>query len=127
MVALTLGLITALLIKHFICDYPLQLKYMLEEKGSYLWTGGIHHAAIHGAGTFIVFALFGMAELASTLAVIDALIHYHVDWIKSKVNSRFALKSDQKNFWTALGLDQLAHQLTYVLLTLMALSAHSAG
>jgi len=115
----------ALLVKHFICDYPLQTPTMLVEKGKYMEMGGIHHAFAHGIGTALVFILFGMPEVAGTLAVIDILIHYHVDYFKSKINAHWQLKPDNSRFCHLLGLDQLVHQLTYVLLVALAVAKYS--
>lgn len=109
------------MVKHFIMDYPFQLKYMLEQKGFYLKDGGVHHAFCHGMGTMFVFYFMGFESVAPTLGIIDILIHYHVDYLKAKSNKWFALGPSNKGFWTAMGLDQLAHQLTYVLLVFLAL------
>jgi hypothetical protein len=48
---------------------------------------------------------------ALIIAVVDGLIHYHVDWIKMNYG-----ENDMSNpqFWNHLGLDQLAHSLAYV-------------
>ena len=119
---IALWLMAALLVKHFIFDYPFQMKYMLEEKGTYLAEGGVHHAFAHGFGTAAVFALMGFYTVAGTLAVLDVLIHYHVDYLKMKINRWSGLKPDSKGFWNALGADQLVHGLTYVLLVYLALS-----
>lgn len=119
---IALWLITGLLVKHFLCDFPFQTKRMLEEKGTYLQIGGVHHAFAHGLGTMIVFMTFGMYEVAGTLAVLDTLFHYHIDYFKMRINKWADLKSDNQMFWNALGVDQLAHGLTYVLLVYLALS-----
>lgn len=117
-----LWIMTGLLVKHFLCDFPFQTKQMLEEKGSYLQIGGVHHAFAHGLGTMIVFMMFGFYEVAGTLAVLDILFHYHIDYFKMRINKWADLKSDNQMFWNALGADQLAHGLTYVLLVYLALS-----
>lgn len=113
---------TGLLVKHFLCDFPFQTKQMLADKGTYLEMGGIHHALVHGLGTALVFSIFGFYDLAAALAVVDILIHYHIDYLKMKINQWAKLESDNQMFWNALGADQLAHGLTYVLLVYLALS-----
>lgn len=124
---IALWLMAALLVKHFLLDFPLQTKTMLAEKGKYLEMGGIHHAFAHGLGTATVFMLFGMSPVAGTLAVIDILIHYHVDYFKMMINRKTGLKPDNARFWHLLGLDQLAHHMTYVLLVYLALSVPIQG
>jgi hypothetical protein len=119
---IALWLMTGLLVKHFIGDYPFQLKYMLEEKGYYLRAGGIHHATAHGLGTAFVFTIFDFKEVAGAMMVLDLLIHYHVDYLKSRINDWAELSPNKDRFWHLMGLDQLAHQLTYVLLVGLALA-----
>lgn len=48
-----------LLVKHFICDFPLQATpWMYRNKGTYLHPGGLVHAGIHWIGTSIVLSFF---------------------------------------------------------------------
>jgi hypothetical protein len=95
------------LIKHFICDFLLQFPRHYLHKGRYGAWGGIEHGLIHGAATaFILGPLYGL---------IDALLHYHIDWAKMNINKKFNLKPDNSEvFWHMIGLDQLMHYLTYL-------------
>ena len=115
MIAVVL-LFSMFFIKHFICDYVLQFHYMIAEKGTYGARGGLEHAAIHGIGTLAVFMLvFSWADrniiVAFQLALIDAVIHYHIDWAKMNLGKNLSM-SDKK-FWWYFGGDQLLHYLTY--------------
>jgi len=114
---------TGLLIKHFLFDFPLQTQRMIEEKGIYLKEHGIGHSYLHGFGTAVVFVLagipFGIAGLAGFM---DFTIHYHVDYWKSNLCRKFNLTPSDKWFWTAIGLDQLLHGLTYVALIHLVLN-----
>lgn len=103
-----------LFIKHFICDFPLQSHpWIYQNKAIYGHLSGVVHAAIHGIGTYFVLAIFNV-EAAGILAVVDCLVHYHIDWSKVNINKRFNLKADNSNwFWFTLGFDQLLHHLTY--------------
>lgn len=107
--------------KHFICDFPLQaFPYQYENKGNYGHLGGVVHALIHAIGTFIV--LYYFAKHAFTLAILDGLIHYHIDWLKMNINKAYNLKPDNSQwFWILLGIDQLLHQLTYLLIIILIL------
>jgi hypothetical protein len=116
-----LWLISALLIKHFFCDYPFQTKQMLDDKSYYLQLWGVLHACVHGAGTMVVFMAFGFYGEAVVLAFFDVLIHYHIDFLRSKVN-KWTNNDRGQEYWDSHGLDQLAHGLTYVLLVFVALS-----
>lgn len=72
-----------LFIKHFICDFPLQMfSWLYQIKGRYLHLGGIVHAGVHGIGTLLVLSFFFDIKLSFFYALIDMLMHYHIDWAK---------------------------------------------
>ena len=101
-----------LFIKHYIVDFPWQTQAEIDSKGTYGEIPGIIHSLKHGFGTAIVFFVTGphVAD-AWILGVIDAVIHYHIDWIKMQWGNR---NMHDPRFWTHLGLDQMAHQLCYI-------------
>lgn len=107
-----------LLVKHFICDFPLQSHpFLYSHKGEYGHLGGIVHAVIHGVGTLLVLALFpGVTmETALLFAALDTGVHYHIDWAKTKTNKAMGWEPTTcSEFWILLGFDQLLHNLTYV-------------
>jgi hypothetical protein len=105
-----LWLFLALQVKHFICDFPLQANpFFYKNKGTYGHAGGIAHAAIHGLGTWII--------LGWQAALLDAVVHYHIDWAKMRLNKAWKLEpANSEAFWILLGFDQLLHQLTYIAL-----------
>lgn len=104
-----------LFIKHFICDFPLQMfPWIYQNKGRYLHLAGIVHAGIHGIGTFIVLSFFIDINTSIRLAMLDLLLHYHIDWAKMNLSRAYGLKPNNSEwFWVLLGLDQLLHHLTY--------------
>jgi len=115
----------ALFLKHFICDFPLQVPYHYRNKGTYGHIGGISHASIHAIGTFIALSAFadhpGGFELHGphieivTVAVFDLVVHYHVDYAKVQINRHFHWgPTTHEQFWWLLGLDQFLHAMTYV-------------
>lgn len=109
-----LGLVLLLQVKHAICDGPLQVGWMLRQKGHYGQPGGLAHSAIHGAGTFAVLLAFGVgAGLAAVLSLADAAIHYHVDYAKENIVRRSGWTPSAPYFWWALTADQMLHQITY--------------
>lgn len=111
-------LFIAFFLKHYICDYPLQRwPYMYNNKGTYGHSGGLLHAYVQGTGTVVVLLTLGYSELALALAILDASIHYHVDYAKMKLGNIYNLKPDNSEwYWHLLGLDQLLHYLTYALI-----------
>lgn len=112
---LELTLFALLFVKHFFVDFPLQGPFQYQNKGYYGHLGGIQHSSYHALGTFVVFSFFGNIGLAAILALIDGVVHYHVDWAKVNINK--AMKwgpTTHEQFWWLLGFDQLIHCLTYV-------------
>ena len=90
---------------------------MIRHKGIYLDWRGVKHSVDHGVGTMLIVALFGFNTGAVILAtLIDTMAHYHIDWAKSQLNQWLDLKPDQEKFWWLLGLDQLLHYLTYIVI-----------
>lgn len=106
-------IVALLFTKHFIVDFPLQPRYMYSNKGTYGHFGGILHAWAHGVGTWLCFAFY--TKYAILYAVVDMLIHYHVDWAKVQINKRTGWgPNTNEEFWWLLGLDQFLHAMTYI-------------
>lgn len=105
-----------LIIKHFVCDFPLQaFPYMYKNKGDYGHPGGILHSLIHMIGMFIVvYYVTSTLQFAIVACLIDFAVHYHIDWAKMNISRLYNLKPDNSEwFWILLGVDQLLHYLTY--------------
>lgn len=100
-------------IKHFLADFLLQFEYMLREKGIYGADGGIHHAALHAAFTFLILVFFcDSANDIIVLSLADGIVHYHIDWAKQQLNK--GLSAADHMFWVWMGADQGLHYLTYI-------------
>lgn len=95
-----------LITKHLIFDFFLQFPRHYLNKGTYGKWGGIEHAGLQAIGTWLI--------LSPVAALIDFIIHYHVDWAKMKLGAIYGWKPDNAKFWWALGLDQYAHYVTYI-------------
>lgn len=102
-----------LFVKHCYVDFTNQTNEEIQHKGIYGDWLGIKHSFKHGVGTAIVFAMFINVFFAIAIGIIDALIHYHVDYVKSYYGEK---NINSKKFWNQFGLDQLAHYTTYLLL-----------
>lgn len=124
-----LTVLTWLMIKHFVADYFLQTSWMIQQKADYGAPGGLFHAGEHAVLTGIVISFvpgigFGWALC---MAILDFVLHYHIDWSKSNYlrgNFRWSLYSkdpEDAEYWWAMGTDQFAHYLTYVLIVLVTL------
>lgn len=116
----TLWLILLLFTKHFIVDFPMQVRYQWSNKGTYGHPGGILHSGLHAIATFLCFLFFAPFTVALTALFIDGLVHYHVDWAKMNLNKKLGWgPNTHEQFWWLLGLDQYLHALTYIGLVMM--------
>lgn len=110
-------ILSLLFLKHFIVDFPLQIPYMYLNKGKYGHPGGIFHAGYHGLGTYLVLLFFIDSKTAFIFGMVDFFIHYNIDYMKVKINNKYNLKPDNsEKFWWLLGLDQLLHAMTYIVI-----------
>lgn len=104
-------------IKHFVVDFPLQGEFQWKNKGTYGHLGGILHALLHTVATFIILIFFVNIWWSFLFSILDGLIHYHIDFLKMKINQITGWKADKDpEFWWLLGLDQFLHYLTYILI-----------
>ena len=99
-------------IKHFLADFLWQFPHMVADKGHYGAAGGMTHAGMHGILTFFVLIGFVRSEDAATIALIDATVHYHIDWAKTNLSR--GLTIEDHSYWIWFGLDQALHYLTYI-------------
>lgn len=120
----SLWLIALLLTKHFFADFPLQVPYMLgtpDRPGK----GGpfpafvaplLAHSAVHVLFTLLILVFFAPVQVAAALALAEGAVHFVIDRIKAAPSLGGRFVPAQRQFWAALGADQLAHGLTYIAL-----------
>ncbi|BCP52725.1 hypothetical protein K32_13420 [Kaistia sp. 32K] len=114
-----LAVLTVFQVKHVICDYFLQTTNQLQNKGRYGHPAGLIHAGIHVLGSLPVFLILPVSLPAAALILaFEFVVHYHIDWLKNDLTRRYGWETKDKQYWWALGLDQFAHQLTYLAMTL---------
>jgi hypothetical protein len=111
MTGLVLAILILLQIKHWYIDFVNQSDDEVAHKGIYLSWRGVKHSLKHGLATAAIFFFFIEIEGALLLGLIDFVLHYHIDYCKMHYGNR-DIKT--KAFWAQLGLDQMAHQLTYI-------------
>jgi hypothetical protein len=113
-----IAILFMLQIKHWYVDFVNQTDEEVKYKAEYLDWRGITHSLKHGFGTVFVFLLFMDTEYALMFGALDFLLHYHIDWAKMNWGNR---DIGSKEFWNHLGLDQMAHQFTYLLFMIILL------
>ena len=118
----TVGIILTILvlfqIKHWYVDFVDQTEEEVKYKGVYLDWRGMRHSIKQGLATMLILLFFLPTEFAVFLAMIDFVIHYHTDFVKMHYGNR-DIKT--KAFWAQLGLDQMVHQLSYLLIVFLIL------
>ena len=114
-------LLVLLFIKHWYIDFVNQSNEEVAGKGIYGNAHGLMHSIKHGVATTLIFLVYFQSfEFSVIIGLIDFVLHYHIDWGKMNINRRYGYTIEMPQFWAWLGLDQLAHQLCYVLLIWMA-------
>lgn len=99
--------------KHFICDYPLQGKYMLGKfKPGYDWVKPLAaHSLVHAAWTFAIVLHF-QSKLALPMALLDFVLHFTMDRIKASPNLLGRFKAlDANNY---VGVAEMAAGVMHV-------------
>ena len=145
---LSVILMSLLLIKHYLFDFVFQGPYQHLNKGTYGHPGGLLHTGLHLLGTALVLlgfqvigwwglptfsgpldAQFNLYVLSAPwkfiglILLVEGLIHYHADWLKVNINRINDWHSSKDpEFWWLMGLDQLTHQMTYIVITFWYLS-----
>ena len=110
-----LALLSAFTVKHFFCDYLLQTPWMLANKSRYGHPGGLAHVALHGLGSIPVLWIAAPGIwLFAALLVAEAVVHYHIDFIKARVSERTGWTPADRAYWAAFGIDQSLHHATYL-------------
>jgi len=116
MIMVMMFVLVLLQIKHWYVDFVNQTDEEVKHKGVYLHWLGIKHSIKHGIGTFVALWIvtgWDNIEFALALAIVDFLLHYHIDWVKMNYGNR---DITTKQFWNHLGLDQMAHQIVYIII-----------
>lgn len=133
-------------LKHFVADYPLQGKYMLQKfKADWgFFFPLLAHVAVHGAMTLAIALTVNPGMW--WLCLVDMTIHFFMDRVKAspKYMGRWKalsgkeymaleirsdilpedsdkLKRSNTYFWWALGLDQMVHHLTDLVVVFLLL------
>ena len=111
---LAFALLILLQIKHWYVDFVNQSMDEVNHKGIYMDWRGVKHSVKQGIGTLICLLLVTGWDywlFCYILGAVDAILHYHIDWVKMNYGNR---DIQNPKFWNHLGLDQMAHQLTYI-------------
>lgn len=108
-----LTLLFLLFFKHWFIDFVNQTAEEVVSKGKYGELVGMNHSIKHGFATMLIVAFFFNIYISFFVGLIEAIVHYHIDWYKSNYGC-----SDirEKIFWSHLGFDQFLHYVTYLII-----------
>lgn len=108
--------IALLLVKHWLADFVWQTQWMVANKGNPTHPAVYAHSGVHVLCSLVSLLLCGIPlgwSMALVLAI-EFAAHAAFDVIKANKSLGGRWRIDQPRFWTILGLDQLAHHMTYV-------------
>jgi hypothetical protein len=124
-----LFIFAALQFKHLVCDFLYQPPYMWMNKGNIKHWGGYAHAGLHVIGSLVLFIVVGQfftlnAVTCAGILIGEFVAHYSIDWAKMNLNAYYGYKCNtHEEFWWFLGADQFLHQLTYVIMIALLITA----
>ena len=117
-------LILLLQIKHWYADFKIQTYLQTVKKGIWADPIGMSHTGDHIWTTLIALLVFNLfvipisAGLILAVAFTEGIVHYMIDYTKVK----YGCKDNTKPlFWNQFGLDQLAHQVCYLIMAYILL------
>ena len=103
-------------IKHWYADFKIQTYMQTVKKGVWLHPVGISHSMEHMIASMLALLIYNIFFVINPATVIwictvEGILHYIIDFVKVK----YGCKDNTKPlFWNQFGLDQLAHQATYI-------------
>jgi len=113
-----LALLLLFQIKHWYADFKIQTYMQTVKKGVWLDPIGVSHTIDHIWCTLAILLIFsiiypiGILTIVS-VAFVEGIYHYLIDYTKVK----YGCKDNTKPlFWNQFGLDQLAHQVSYLVI-----------
>lgn len=102
-------------VKHMFADYFLQTPRMLADRGRYFHFGRLQHAGTHALGSAIAFIIVGTPfSVLLPICLAEWVVHFHIDFFKGIWSQRAGDGPTDPSYWRAYGVDQAAHQMTYV-------------
>lgn len=116
-----LFLLLLLQLKHYYADFVIQTYAQTVRKGIYKDLCGISHSLDHVWTSLVALLIYDAVVgiplwCLAVIPIAEGIAHYHIDWLKV----RYGTKNMQSPlFWNQFGLDQLAHQITYLVIALI--------
>lgn len=104
------GLITMILVIHFLADFALQT----HEQASLKSTNNeqlFYHVASYSIIWWLVMSCHGTSLKAAIFTGVTFIMHYITDWCTSRISKKYFDEKDFHNGFVVVGFDQLLHYL----------------
>ena len=119
----SLLLLWGLFVKHAIADLALQSFRTPGDKSNLRNPKGWIHAGDHSILTFLVVIIATLNFThAIAIAILDYILHFLIDFVKTVIIKRYKLTTDKKQYWIAQSVDQIAHFSCYLIYVLLLTS-----
>jgi hypothetical protein len=105
-------MIMYVIMAHWVADFVLQSNWMATNKSSNIKALSTHVTVYIVAMTLFaipIFSFYGKLDLLAAWSISNAILHFGIDYITSKVNSEYWNKEQYHNFFVSLGFDQVLH------------------
>ncbi len=110
----TSWLLFTLVVKHAVADLILQSRLTSGDKADLKSLKGYRHALDHALCTLLVCIFFAPLQWALGIAVLDFVLHFIIDFTKTKLVRKYNVVYESKVFWCIQGIDQIAHYSCYM-------------
>ena len=115
-------LLFLLMVKHAIADLALQHRHFNRgDKGSLRDSRNYLHALDHAVLTGLVALVLVGLPTAIALSLLDFVLHFAIDYVKTTYINRTKLTMKSQKFWTIQSIDQIAHTFCYLFYVIVAL------
>ena len=109
------------MIKHALIDLGLQPFNIGQNKLQYFGRiAHLKHYAPHGVLTAVIMAFYSSIEVCILLGILDYILHWHTDFLKTNIREYFKWNNTQRQFWLLNTADQILHFLGYYVIILIA-------
>ena len=119
----SLLLLWGLFVKHAIADLAMQSFRTPGDKSNLRNPKGWIHAGDHSILTFLV-VLIGTFNFtnAIAIAILDYVLHFMIDFVKTVIIKKYKWNTNQRQYWIAQSIDQIAHFSCYLIYILLLTS-----
>jgi hypothetical protein len=105
-------------IKHWYADFKIQTYMQTVKKGVWLDPIGMSHTWDHIKASAVILMIYCLVHPMSiwtllAIVLLEGVYHYMVDYTKVKYGSK---DNTKPLFWNQFGLDQMAHQISYLVI-----------